>query len=122
MVAPGVTTWQTLAPAVGDAVPGERATLVQFSSAFCAPCRMARTTLARSAALVPGVVHLEVDAERHLSIVRALEVRSTPTTLVLDAGGREVWRAEGVPSRRQVLSVLAGVIPPPVSNDKTPVS
>ena len=34
---------------------GERATLVQFSSAFCAPCRAARVVLSDVAATVPGV-------------------------------------------------------------------
>src|SRR3954447_12446278 len=39
--------------------PGERATLVQFSSAFCAPCRTTRGLLADVAETVPGVRHVE---------------------------------------------------------------
>ena len=69
------------------AVPGERATLLQFSSAFCAPCRATRRTLSEVAELVPGVAHVEVDAEQHLDVVRRLGVLKTPTTLVLDAAG-----------------------------------
>ena len=42
--------------------PGERASLVQFSSAFCAPCRTTRVVLKQVAELVPGVVAVEVDA------------------------------------------------------------
>jgi thiol-disulfide isomerase/thioredoxin len=93
-----------------DAVPGtalgEKATLLQFSSAFCAPCRATRRTLAEVAALVPGVEHLEVDAEHHLDLVRQLGILRTPTTLVLDARGREVTRAAGAPRKEQVLSAL----------------
>lgn len=99
--------WQVLGPAVGDRQPGERATLVEFSTAFCAPCRMTRQVVGGVAAVVPGVEHVEIDAERHLEIVRALGVTSTPTTLVLDAAGREVTRAAGVPRKEQVLAALA---------------
>jgi thiol-disulfide isomerase/thioredoxin len=86
---------------------GERATLLQFSSAFCAPCRSTRHTLAAVAEQVPGVAHVEVDAEHHLEMVRRLGVLRTPTTLVLDAAGREVSRAAGAPRRDQVLAALA---------------
>jgi thiol-disulfide isomerase/thioredoxin len=88
---------------------GERATLLQFSSAFCAPCRAARQTLAHVAAHVPGVTHVEVDAEHHLELVRRLGVVRTPTTLVLDAEGRETTRATGAPRREQVLAALESV-------------
>jgi thiol-disulfide isomerase/thioredoxin len=86
---------------------GERATLLQFSTAFCAPCRATRRTLADVAAVVPGVAHVEIDAEHHLELVRRLRVLRTPTTLVLDAEGREVGRAAGAPRKEQVLSALA---------------
>ncbi len=88
------------------AAAGERATLLQFSTAFCAPCRATRRTLSEVAAVVPGVVHVEVDAEQHLSLVRRLGIASTPSTLVLDADGAEVLRATGQPSRRAVLAAL----------------
>jgi thiol-disulfide isomerase/thioredoxin len=86
---------------------GERATLLQFSSAFCAPCRATRRTLAEVAAVVPGVAHVEIDAEHHLELVRRLRILRTPTTLVLDASGREVSRASGAPRKEQVLGALA---------------
>ena len=85
---------------------GERATLVQFSSAFCAPCRTTRQVLGQIADAVPGVAHVEIDAEAHLDLVRRLDVSRTPTTLVLDARGREIRRAAGVPRNNEVLAVL----------------
>ena len=91
--------------------PGERATLLQFSSAFCAPCRATRRTLADVAALVPGVVHVEVDADEHLDLTRRLGIASTPTTLVLDAGGAETTRASGQPRKAEVLAALARALP-----------
>jgi len=89
---------------------GERATLLQFSSAFCAPCRAARRVLGDVAASTPGVAHIEVDAEHHLDVVRRLGILRTPTTLVLSAQGAEVTRATGAPTRQQVLSALDAVV------------
>jgi thiol-disulfide isomerase/thioredoxin len=101
-----LTTWDQLATAA-RVPPGERATLVQFSSAFCAPCRATRRTLHDVAALVPGVVHVEIDAEHHLEVVRALGIMRTPTTIVVGADGHEVTRATGAPTKQQVLAALA---------------
>jgi thiol-disulfide isomerase/thioredoxin len=91
-----------------DGARGERATLLQFSSAFCAPCRATRRILGDVARTVPGVAHVEVDAEHNLELVRALGVLRTPTTLVLDAEGRELTRATGAPRPGQVLAALEG--------------
>ncbi|MET1058089.1 MAG: thioredoxin family protein [Nocardioides sp.] len=91
---------------------GERATLLQFSSAFCAPCRATRRVLGEVAALVPGVAHVEIDAEHHLELVRRVGVLRTPTTLILDVDGREVSRACGTPRRDAVLATLARVAIP----------
>jgi thiol-disulfide isomerase/thioredoxin len=90
---------------------GERATLLQFSSAFCAPCRATKRTLAEVAEAVPGVRHVELDAEGNLQLVRRLNVLKTPTTLVLDAHGREVLRATGQPRKAEVLSALGQAVP-----------
>jgi thiol-disulfide isomerase/thioredoxin len=85
-------------------------TLLQFSSAFCAPCRATRRVLADVAAGVQGVRHVEVDAESHLEAVRALGIWKTPTTLVVDAAGRIVQRAAGVPAKAQVYAAVAPLL------------
>ncbi|MEP7090666.1 MAG: thioredoxin family protein [Nocardioidaceae bacterium] len=85
---------------------GDRATLLQFSSAFCAPCRTTRRVLGEVAEVVPGVAHVEIDAEQHLDLVRRLGIGRTPTTLVLDAGGHELSRASGAPRKDEVLATL----------------
>ncbi len=85
---------------------GERATLVQFSSAFCAPCRATRVLLTDIAAKTPGVVTIEIDAEERLELTRKLNILRTPTVLVLDSKGRVTRRASGLPRREQVLAAL----------------
>lgn len=94
---------------VGQAL-GERATLLQFSSAFCSPCRSTRAVLHDVATMVDGVTHIEVDAESHLDLVRRLDVTRTPTVLVLDSAGRIRTRATGAPRRADVIAALGAVV------------
>ncbi len=94
---------------LGEAA-GERATLLQFSSAFCAPCRATKRILADIAEAVPGVRHIEVDAESHLDVVRELNILKTPTTLVLDHRGVVTQRAAGQPKKQDVLAALGQAV------------
>lgn len=88
---------------------GERATLLQFSSAFCTPCRATRTLLSQVVIDYPGIKHIEIDAESNLDLVRQLGIKSTPTTLVLDPVGVEISRAVGAPKRSDVIATLNAI-------------
>jgi thiol-disulfide isomerase/thioredoxin len=90
---------------------GRRATLVQFSTAFCAPCRPTRQILAQVAGMVDGVAHLEVDAADRPDLAKRLRVASTPTVLVLGPDGAVVTRACGLPRKADVLAALGAVVP-----------
>lgn len=90
---------------------GTPVTLLQFSSAFCAPCRATRVLCADVAARVPGVRHIEVDAETHLDEVRRLEIWRTPTVLIVDAAQDVRLRASGAPTRAQLLAAVADLLP-----------
>jgi thiol-disulfide isomerase/thioredoxin len=109
---------QTLGTASGEpvltseelGVPlGSRATLVQFSTAFCAPCRATRRILAEVAGMVDGVSHVEIDAESRLDLVRSHDVRRTPTVLVLGPDGQIAKRASGQPRKADVIAALGEV-------------
>ena len=88
---------------------GERVTMVQFSSAFCSPCRATRVLLEQMVQTMPDVAYAHIDAESHLELVRQLNILSTPTTLFLNRDGVEVGRAMGTPKRSQVLAAVAAV-------------
>jgi thiol-disulfide isomerase/thioredoxin len=89
---------------------GNRATLVQFSSAFCAPCRATRRILTDVAEMVDGVAHVEIDAESRLDLVRRLDVRRTPTTIVLGPHGQVTHRASGQPRKADVIAALGAAL------------
>src|SRR6266567_7926909 len=91
---------------------GRQATLVQFSTAFCAPCRPTRQILAQVAGMVDGVTHVDVDAAARLDLARRLRINSTPTVLVLDTDGVVVKRAVGLPRKADVIAALGSVIEP----------
>ena len=99
---------------------GPRATLVQFSTAFCAPCRPTRQILAQVAGMVDGVTHVEVDAAARLDLVRRLRINSTPTVLVLDPAGAIVECATGLPRKADVIAALGSVIGPPAPGVTAP--
>jgi thiol-disulfide isomerase/thioredoxin len=89
---------------------GPKATLVQFSTAFCAPCRATGRVLAEVAGMTTGVTHVEIDAESRMDLVRSLDVRRTPTVLVLGPDGRIAKRASGQPRKADVIAALGEVI------------
>jgi len=101
---------ETVRPDDMGADLGEKATLLQFSSAFCAPCRATRRVLGEVTGMVDGVAHVELDAEAHLDLVRRLNIVRTPTVLVLDGAGRVVRRATGAPRKPDVIAALGEVI------------
>jgi thiol-disulfide isomerase/thioredoxin len=89
---------------------GRQATLVQFSTAFCAPCRPTRQILAQVAGMVDGVTHVEIDAAARMDLVQRLRINSTPTVLVLDPDGAIVKRATGLPRKADVIAALGTAI------------
>lgn len=112
-----VTDGAHLTPADLRTNLGRRATILQFSSAFCSPCRQARSVLQPLAESTPGVAHIELDVAERLDLVRRLKVHRTPTILLLDASGCVVREAAGAPTPGQAAQALAAVIDP---HDKEP--
>lgn len=84
--------------------------VVFYSSAFCEPCRVTRGVLADVVALLPRVRVDERDVARFPDEAEADRIRSTPTVLILDGDGNEVFRAAGAPTLDQVLTALARAV------------
>jgi thiol-disulfide isomerase/thioredoxin len=81
-------------------------TVVQFSTAFCAPCRATRARLQQLQRTRPGLAYVHVDAESHLDEVRALDVRRTPTLFYLDRDGRLLGRSSGAPRPEELTALV----------------
>lgn len=81
-------------------------TVVQFSTAFCAPCRATRARLEQLRSTRPGLAYVHVDAESHLDEVRALDVRRTPTLFYLDRAGTVIGRSSGAPRPEELTALV----------------
>ena len=81
--------------------------LLFFSSAFCEPCVQVRAVLAEVERLVPAATVRELDVAHDNAAAEAAGIRNTPTIIVQNAAGDEVFRATGVPTLAQVLVATA---------------
>jgi thiol-disulfide isomerase/thioredoxin len=84
--------------------------LLLFSSSFCDPCIATRAVIAQVPALVPSAVIAELDVALHPDEAERAGIRSTPTVIVTNDDGLEVFRAEGVPTLNHVLVALAKAV------------
>lgn len=89
---------------------GKRATMVQFSSSFCQPCKVTKLILQDVSETLPGVAHIEINAEVKLDLVRSLGIRRTPTVLILDQFGAIRKRAVGQPRKSDLVAAVAAVV------------
>lgn len=106
---PDPTVLDALDEAVLGRPLGSGATIVQFSSGFCAPCRATRRILEWVVTAHDGVAHVEVDVADRADLAGRFAVTSTPTVVLLDADGVPVLRVVGVPTLAQARSVVAAV-------------
>jgi thiol-disulfide isomerase/thioredoxin len=81
-------------------------TVVQFSTAFCGPCRATKARLQQLQATRPGLAVVQVDAESHLDEVRELDVRRTPTLFYLGRDGRLIGRSSGAPRPDELTTLV----------------
>jgi glutaredoxin len=107
-------------PGAEDAVPGldpvfarlgvrpadADLTVVQFSTAFCAPCRTTKARLEQLRTTRPGLAYVHVDAESHLDEVRELDVRRTPTLFYLRRDGSLIGRSSGAPRPDELTALV----------------
>jgi thiol-disulfide isomerase/thioredoxin len=81
-------------------------TVVQFATAFCAPCRATKARLQQLQTTRPGLAFVQVDAESHLDEVRELDVRRTPTLFYLGRDGRLIGRSSGAPRPDELTALV----------------
>jgi len=81
-------------------------TVVQFSTAFCGPCRATKARLQQLQSTRPGLAVVHVDAESHLDEVRELDVRRTPTLFYLGRDGLLIGRSSGAPRADELTALV----------------
>ncbi|MEJ7600552.1 MAG: thioredoxin family protein [Kofleriaceae bacterium] len=86
--------------------PGMTITVLDFTAAWCAPCRAMTPILTALQAEYRGRIQIdEIDVDHDRDSAQRYDVRSMPT-LVLLRDGREVGRVVGARSRAFVAGVI----------------
>jgi len=92
---------------LGVPLPTQRPTIVQFSGQFCGTCEPARALVSRILRDSPDIGQLEVDVAEHMKAVRALDIRRTPTLIIVDRRGVPVHRVSGMPREAELREAVA---------------
>ncbi|MCK2035763.1 thioredoxin family protein [Microbacterium sp. SSW1-49] len=85
--------------------------LTLVTSAFCGACSRTRAVLADAVRFLPDATVTEIDVARDPDAAEALDIRFTPTVIIRDDSGAQVFRAEGVPTVPQVLTAAVRALP-----------
>lgn len=89
---------------------GERATLLQFSTEVCTPCKSTARVLDDLAARTESVTHVDLDVTHRPDLASRYRVLQTPTTLILDSDGAVRARMGGAVRRDVVVAELQKVL------------
>ncbi|MCD2443774.1 thioredoxin family protein [Agromyces sp. SYSU K20354] len=95
---------------LGPVTFGDAATIVQFSTEFCAKCPATARLLHSIAGDAHGTRHVEIDLTRRADLARRFDVTQTPTTLLLDADGIVRARFSGAPHAHAVRAELDEIL------------
>jgi thiol-disulfide isomerase/thioredoxin len=85
---------------------GNAATLIQFSTDFCANCPGSKRMMKEIATNTLGVKFIEIDAQNNIGLTKQLNVLSTPTILIVDSQGEELARVSGKPQKKSIENFL----------------
>ena len=89
---------------------GSGATLLQFSTEVCAPCRTTHTVLDSLASESKDISHIDLDLTHRPDLARQFNIMQTPTTLILDGKGVVRARIGGAVRRDTVRAELDRIL------------
>lgn len=89
-----------------EVLEAEGTVLVDFTAAWCAPCRVMAPVLSELAVERPELGIVQLDVEAHQQTAASYGVLSMPT-FILFRGGQEVLRLVGARSKAKLVRELA---------------
>ena len=106
---------------VGDALARARTTnrltLIEFYAAWCGPCKVLESRILGDPRVREALGEFElvkVDTDQHVEPSDYFKVVGLPTLVVLDSGGREIYRREGMIEADELARTLNQLV---VSNE-----
>jgi thiol-disulfide isomerase/thioredoxin len=102
-----------LVPALAKAKAEKKLVFIDFETTWCGPCKSMDewiwTDAEVAAAMAGKYIGVKLDGDIEKAIVKKYTVAGYPTMLVIDAAGKEVWRAVGYQSSKEMLDLIAKV-------------
>jgi thiol-disulfide isomerase/thioredoxin len=89
---------------------GRRATLLQFSTDVCAPCRTTHGVLEKVASEIDDVLHIDLNLTHRPDLASRFKIMQTPTTFILDSRGVVRARIGGAAKREAVQAELDRIL------------
>lgn len=101
----------SLAPALAKAKAEKKLVFIDFETTWCGPCKSMDewiwTDAEVAGAMATKYVGVKLDGDIEKAIVKKYNVVGYPTMLVIDAAGKEVWRAVGYQSSKEMLALIS---------------
>jgi thiol-disulfide isomerase/thioredoxin len=95
---------------LAKAKAAKKLVFIDFETTWCGPCKSMDewiwTDADVAAALSAGYVGVKLDGDVEKALVKRYKVAGYPTMLVVDAAGKEVWRAVGYQSSKEILDLF----------------
>ncbi len=104
------TVPEPVSDALARARAANRLTLIDFYAEWCGPCKVLESTVLgdpRVRDVLEEYEFVKVDSDRHVEPSDYFNVVGLPTIVVLDPGGREVYRREGMVDAAELAQTLS---------------
>jgi len=105
-------TWgHAFTDALAKAKAGNKKVFIDFETDWCGPCKSMDQWIWTDAEVAEQLkvdyVGVKLDGDIEKALVKRFAVSGYPTMIVLDSAGRELWRAVGYQSSKEMLALLA---------------